>query len=171
MASLVVAIAALVVSLFAVGVQRSALRVQREALPVSAKFKLSTNVWMGDDGVRWVWGSMENTGARIYVHDIFPLDWKPDDLDVDLAPNLARVGMPESWPPGLKHASRKVVRNSVGVFKPGYMRTHSFHGYRVSCPAGVEKIRFTATVSLAKRGAKRFIISDFIAVPSRDASE
>ena len=67
----IVAIAALVVSVGALRAQRQALRAQLEALPVSARFGVVVRGDVDCNGVCWVQAWMQNTGAQVYVRDVY----------------------------------------------------------------------------------------------------
>ena len=146
-------------------VSLAAHRTQREALPVSAEFGLGARIEVDDDGVRWIWSWMKNTGTRSFVHDVSPHEWQPEDLSVEATPNLARVGMSESLPPGLRSMSTRELRRKPGVFASQYLRTQSYSMFWVSCPPGVEKVKFTAAMSVSRRDPIRFVDSEWIAVP------
>jgi hypothetical protein len=158
LASLVVACAAFVVSL-------AALRTQREALPVSARFGFGQKIVRGDDGVRWIWAWMENTGTRVYVHDVSPHEWKPEDLADEFTPNLASARMPETIPPWLSGKKKRELKSALGVYSPQFVRTKAYSMFWVSCPPGVEAVQFTAAVGVGRRDPTRFISSEWITVP------
>jgi hypothetical protein len=95
----VAALASLVVACAAFGVSLAALRTQREAIPLSARFGFGTRIIRDEDGVRWIWSWMENTGARLYMHDVSPHEWKPAGLADECTPDLARLTMSHTIPP------------------------------------------------------------------------
>lgn len=157
-----VGIAALLVSV-------AALRTQRESLPVSAEFILpSRRIFIDDAGVRWILASLKNTGVRAYVHDVYPIDWKPNVLIGKRTPNSVRVGVPQSLPDNLKSMSKRKLRRIPGVFKPSYVGSQAYLSFWVSCPPEFEKIQFVAAVSVGRRDKTRFIDSEWLDVPIPD---
>lgn len=159
----IVAIAALVVSV-------AALRTQRESLPVSAEFSLGKVLGVDSEGVRWVWASLKNTGVRAYVHDVFPLEWKPFvPLDMEV-PNVPRAYMPESLPESLRSLSKRKRRRWSGVFKPGYVRSQAYTSFMVSCPPGFEKVQLCASMGIRQRDQVRFVYSEWLVLPRAGSS-
>ena len=157
----IVAIAALLVSV-------AALRTQREALPVSAKFTLGRIIKVDNDGVRWVGATMQNTGARAYIHDIFPLEWKPDvPLDAEV-PNVPRAYMTDSMPESLRSLSKRRQRRWGGVFKPGYVRSQAYKHFMISCPPGFEEVQICAAMGIKRRDQTRFVYSEWLVLPQDD---
>lgn len=164
-ATIIGAVGTVVVGVAALLLSLAALRTQREALPVTAEFGLSKRIEVDDDGVCWIWSWMKNTGAKSFVHDVSPHDWKPDDLPDEAAPNLARVELPDSLPPWLRSRSTKELRRTPGVLTPGYLRTQAYSQFWISCPFGVEKVKFTAAMSVSKRDPVRFVSSEWVKIP------
>ena len=157
----ITAIAALLVSV-------AALRTQREALPVSAKFTLSGVIKVDNDGVRWVHATMQNTGVRAYVHDVYPLEWKPNvPLDMEV-PNVPRVSMPESMPESLRSLSKRRQRRWVGVFKPSYVRSQACTTFLIWYPPGFEAVQICAAMGIKRRDQMRFVYSEWLALPQED---
>ncbi len=165
-ASIFGAVGTFVVAVVALLVSVVALRTQRETLPVSAEFGLGTRIEVDANGVRWIWSWMKNTGTRSFVHDVSPHEWLPDALPGDATPNLARVGMRDSLPPSLRRLSRRAVRRIPGVFRPLYLRTQSYSMFWISCPPGVEQIKFSAAMSVSRRDPVRFVDSEWLELPT-----
>ena len=164
-ASIFGAVGTFAVAVVALLVSVVALRTQREALPVSADFGLGTNIKIDENGVRWIWFWMRNTGTRSFVHDVYPLEWLPDDLPDEATPNLARVKMPESLPACFQRLSKRSVKRAPGVFNPTYLRTQSYSMFWVSCPPGVQQVKFTAAMSVSRRDPARFVHSEWFELP------
>lgn len=159
------AVGTVAVGLAALFVSLATLRTQREALPVTAEFGLGKRIELDDNGVRWIWSWMKNTGTKSFVHDVSTHDWKPVDLPDEEAPNLARVELPDSLPPWLRLKSANELRQTAGIFAPGYLRTQAYSMFWISCPPGVEKVKFTAAMSVSKRDPVRFVSSEWVEIP------
>jgi hypothetical protein len=163
------AISTFIVGMSALVVSIAALRTQRESLPVSAEFMLAPQrLLIDDDGVRWIWASLKNTGVRAYVHDIYPIDWKPKVPIGKRTPNSVRLGVPDSLPDNLKSVSKRKLRRNLGVFVPSYVGSQAYLSFWISCPPEFEKIQFVAAVSVRRRDKIRFIDSEWLDVPIPD---
>lgn len=108
-----------------------------DAPPVTAEFDFTGDGIVDADGDRWVMMWLQNTGARVYVHDV---RWKEGEfLDFpEKEPRVAKVGEIGSIPRELRSLSKRELQHKEGVFKPQYFSGKKRILFYVFSPGGCD---------------------------------